>query len=119
MKMTKLLSIIPAMLLVLAAAAASIRQGNAAQTVGTCTVSGVAVFDNRIHVRCSVPVGGFTFFAVAVSNSANAARLLTLFNSARTYNRQLSIWYDPNDLTGASFGCQNSDCRVARGAELL
>jgi hypothetical protein len=119
MTMKKMLATIPGLFLALGLAAISMRQANAAPKFGTCTVAGVAVFESRIHVRCSAPVSGFTFFAVSTSDAQNALRFLTIFNSARVNNRQLNILFDPADLSGSAMGCLNSDCRVARGAELL
>jgi hypothetical protein len=117
--MIKLLRTSVALLAILTVADAFTSKLNAAPMWLSCTVSGVAVFENRIHVRCSTPVLGFSFFAVATADSPNAARFLTIFNSARINNRPLSILFDPLDLSGSAFGCLNSDCRVAQGAEIF
>jgi hypothetical protein len=93
--------------------------GSYAPINGSCTPIGVAVFENRVHVRCSAPIAGFTFFAVSTADAQNAARFLNLFTTARVNNRVLTIFFDTADLSGASFGCLNSDCRVARGAEMF
>ena len=108
-----------ALLGAMALSAALPTRANAGQIWGSCTTSGVAVFENRIHVRCSSPVMGFTFFAVSTSDPQNVLRFLTVLNSARVNNRPINILFDPTDLSGANFGCLNTDCRVARGVEMF
>jgi hypothetical protein len=117
--MIKLLTTSIALVAILTVADAFTSKSNAAPMQLSCTVSGVAVFENRIHVRCATPVFGFSFFAVATADSPNAARFSTIFNAARINNRPLTILFDPLDLSGSAFGCLNSDCRVARGAEMF
>ena len=108
-----------ALLGALALCAALPSRANAAQIWGSCATSGVAVFENRIHVRCASPIMGFTFFAVSTSDPQNVQRFLTVLNAARTFNRTINILFDPTDLSGANFGCLNADCRVARGVEMF
>jgi hypothetical protein len=119
MTMKKIFATIPAVFLVLGLVAVSTRPANAEPMVGSCTVSSVAVFENRIHVRCATPVRGITFFAVSTSDAQNAARFLTIFNSARVNGRPVNIQFDPFDRSGVAFGCLKEDCRVARGAEMF
>ena len=83
---------------------------SAAET--TCTPSNLAVFDNRIHVKCAESVGGIQFFALSTADSAKAARVLSVINSAIVTGRPLFIFYDPADTSGASIGCQSNDCRI-------
>ena len=90
-----------------------------APSVVTCDPAGTADFDTRVHVRCAVPVNGIQFFAVLSASRANAARFLQQFSSARVNARKLQIFFDPGDLTGAFFGCSNSDCRIARAVEMF
>jgi hypothetical protein len=121
--MKQLLATIPAWSLVLAAVFVSPRDANAADYGSApCTVSEVGVFENRIHVKCANPQAGafgqITFFAVSTANSANAARFLTLFDSALVENRKLTIQYELFDISGEQFGCRSTDCRAARGAIL-
>ena len=85
----------------------------------SCDPAGTADFDTHVHVRCAVPVNGIQFFAVLSAGRANAARFLQQFSSARVNSRKLQIFFDPNDLTGAFFGCSNSDCRIARAVEMF
>jgi hypothetical protein len=119
----KTLATVPAWLFVLAAAVVSPYKANAAEYGSApCTVSEVAVFENRIHVRCTNPQSGtfgpISFFAVSTGNSTNAARFLTIFNSALVENRKLTIQYELFDISGQDFGCMATNCRAARGAFL-
>ena len=82
----------------------------------SCTPDEVAVFttETRLHVRCAAPVGNIRYFAVSTSDQAKAARVLSVINTALVAGRTLWIKYDPVDLSGASIGCLNSDCRLIR-----
>ena len=75
--MKKMSNRICGLLPMLAAAIVTTPQANATETWGSCTVAGVAVFENRIHVRCSTPIAGITYFAVSTADAQNAARFLT------------------------------------------
>ena len=81
-----------------------------------CTPDEVVVFTTapRLHVRCAAPVGNIRYFALATTDQAQAARVLSVINTALVAGRTLSIRYDPVDLSGASIGCLNSDCRLIR-----
>ena len=84
-----------------------------------CTPIVVGEFNNRIHVRCSVPVSGIVYFAVATSDANRAARHLALWSTALVTGRDLRIYYDPANTSGVSIGCGASDCRLADWSELL
>lgn len=77
----------------------------------TCVPVAVANFDNRVHVRCAAPVGNIHFFAAPTSNYAYAARVLSTLSAAQVAGRTLDILYDPDDISGESFGCGALDCR--------
>lgn len=81
-----------------------------------CTPDEVTVFTTapRLHVRCAAAVGNIRYFAVSTSDQGQAARVLSVINTALVAGRTLSIKYDPADLSGASIGCLNSDCRLIR-----
>jgi hypothetical protein len=70
------------------------------------------VWNNRVHVRCATLVGSFKYFAAPTSDQANAARVLSVINTALVAGRTLIIRYDPADLSGSTFGCLTSDCRA-------
>jgi hypothetical protein len=84
-----------------------------------CTPLNVAVFSSRVHVKCVEIVGGIQYFAASTANAANAARLLSLLNTAHVSGRQLDILYEPSDTSGAAIGCAASDCRLILGAGIL
>ncbi|MCP4690285.1 MAG: hypothetical protein GY859_19690 [Desulfobacterales bacterium] len=81
----------------------------------TCTPSNLAIYDTRVHVKCVESVGGIQWFATSTADSAKAARVLSVINTAMVTGRALFIYYDPEDVSGASFGCQASDCRIITG----
>lgn len=86
----------------------------AAPTWSSCTPIEVMTFPNRIHIRCATAVSGIIFFAVGTSDAPNAARVLSILTTAQVAGRTLTILYEPNDLSGASIGCQNNNCRLIR-----
>jgi len=94
-------------------------RASAAETSVICTPTGVATFASRIHVRCAQSFSGIVFFAYRSTDSAGAARYMSVATSALISGRQVRIFYDPADLTGASIGCQNNDCRLLRGLEIF
>ena len=83
------------------------------------TPTAVAHFDARVHVRCSVPISGITYFAVSTSNNNRAARVLALLTTALAAGRDITIFYDPNDTSGTSIGCAASDCRLIQALEVF
>jgi hypothetical protein len=85
---------------------------NAAPVDGFCTADQVMVWTNRVHVRCATPVGSIKYFAISTSDQAQAARVLSVINTALVAGRTLTIRHDPADLSGASIGCLTSDCRL-------
>ena len=88
----------------------------AAPTDIFCTPNQVVVFTTapRLHVRCEESFGGVIYFATATADTGQAARILSIIETALVAGRTLIINYDPNDLTGASIGCQTKDCRLIR-----
>ena len=86
----------------------------------TCVPTGIAAFNNRVHVRCSPAApGGITYFAVCTaSDSASASRFLSVFTTAKVTSKNIVIFYTPSDTSGAACGCAAADCRVIWGAEV-
>lgn len=84
-----------------------------------CTPTGVAAFDTRVHVRCSAAApGGIYFFAVSTNDSGRASRYLSVFTTAKVTGKNITIYYNTTDLSGAAWGCSNADCRNIWGAEV-
>ena len=81
-----------------------------------CTISNVAVYINRIHVRCSPGDGAIYYFAYAVdsANAPTANRLLAVANSAYAVGDHLTVWYY-SDSSQNPPGCQVNDCRRMAG----
>ncbi|MCZ7572790.1 MAG: hypothetical protein M5U01_29900 [Ardenticatenaceae bacterium] len=85
----------------------------------TCTPARVGVFTTRIHIKCAAAVGGIWYFAVATTDDAHAARVLSLLNTALVTGRSLVILYNPSDTTGGPpIGCAANDCRLLLALEL-
>lgn len=71
-------------------------------------------FTGRIHVRCATPVNGtILFFACSTEDPHFASRMLNVGMAAEVAQKNLVILFDPNDLSGADFGCLAKDCRIA------
>lgn len=88
------------------------RPSFAASTFFTCKSVDVAVFPERIHVRCTQPaVWNVVFFAVSTANSAHAARILSALLVAHSVGKNVVVEFEPNDTTGTAFGCAANDCR--------
>jgi hypothetical protein len=88
----------------------------------SCTPIQVATYANRVHVRCSTGLNGITFFAIPTARgtdeAAFASRAIVVADAALVAGRRLSILYDFADQSGAAFGCQVADCRVARAVAI-
>ncbi len=99
---------------------AELARATKAATWSPCTPSRVGVFNNRVHVRCTVANAGIFYYAFPTQDQAAVARVLALFNSALLTGRSLSILNDPADTTsGPPLACQASDCRLVLSLELL
>jgi hypothetical protein len=79
----------------------------------TCAVEFVAVWPNRVVLRCTVPVGNIVFdFAIATdaAHSAQANRMLVLMNTAYALNVPLHIYYYDTSADNPP-GCNTGTCR--------
>jgi hypothetical protein len=79
--------------------------------VSPCVPIEVAVFKNRIHVRCASAAAGIDFFAVPSIDADFLNRTLSVLTAAQIANRTLAITFDVLDLSGIGYGCQVNDCR--------
>lgn len=85
-----------------------------------CTPANVAAYTSRIHVKCTASApGGIWYFAASTANAAHTARLLSVLSTAHAAGRTLEILYEPSDTSGASIGCNPSDCRLMLAAAFL
>lgn len=79
----------------------------------SCTPANVAVYTNRIHVKCAASTsGGIWYFALATTDTAHVNRTLSLLSTALAGGRTLSIDYNPSTTAGTSIGCLSTDCRL-------
>lgn len=94
---------------------------SAAQTWINCTQMSVATYSKRIHIRCANSSDGIFYFAYGTKKDpAGAARYMSIATSALIAgSNNVRILYDPEDLSGASIGCQTSDCRLILGLEVF
>jgi hypothetical protein len=84
-----------------------------------CTPDYIGTFSNRVHVRCAAAAETtIYYFAVPISDSKNAARVLSVLLTARSLGKTVRIYYT-SAANGSAFGCAVSDCRPIEGAELL
>jgi hypothetical protein len=91
----------------------------AAPTAGvtwTCNPDLVVSANVRVVARCASPYTGsglnIKWFAYPTSDSGNASRMLSLFETAKATGSTVTFYFDTNDLSGAAYGCLNTDCRA-------
>ena len=81
----------------------------AAPTAGvtwTCNPDLVVSANVRVVARCATPYTNGTitiyWFAYPTSDSGNASRMLSLFETAKATNSTVTFYFDTNDLSGAA-----------------
>lgn len=88
----------------------------AAPTVGafyTCTPNLVVSANVRVVARCSVAYNGtILWFAYPTSDSANASRMLSVFETAKATSSTITVYFDTADTSGVAYGCAANDCRA-------
>jgi len=52
------------------------------------------------------------WFAYPTSDSGNASRMLSLFETAKATGATVTFYFDTTDLSGANYGCLTTDCRA-------
>jgi hypothetical protein len=86
-----------------------------AQSQAECAkVLEVAVFADRVHIKCQENYFGepyFDYFAVPTSNSDEANRLLQIGLFARQNSTSLTVLFNFAAGNEASYGCDPSNCR--------
>ncbi len=83
----------------------------------TCNPDLVVSANVRVVAHCAsgYVINGTTtiyWFAYPTSDSANASRMLSVFETAKATNSTVTFYFDTTDLSGAAYGCLNSDCRA-------
>jgi hypothetical protein len=118
--------LVPLILLTVAAGVAAVKMAQArlaraaAPEVGvtwTCSPDVVVSANVRVVAHCGspyvIPGGASIFwFAYPTSDSGNASRMLSLFETAKATGSTVTFYFDSSDLSGAAYGCLNSDCRA-------
>jgi hypothetical protein len=89
----------------------------AAGVTFTCTPDLVVSANVRVVARCPSgyvvdPQTTVKWFAYPTSDSANASRMLSLFETAKATGSTITFYFDTVDLSGAKYGCLTSDCRA-------
>jgi hypothetical protein len=79
-----------------------------------CTPVEAMSFNSRVHIRCANSTAGIYYFAMPTSNAELADRFLSTSTTALVSGRTAVILYNPNDTSGATWGCATSDCRRAQ-----
>jgi hypothetical protein len=80
-----------------------------------CVPENVAIFTNRIHIKCTTAAdGGIRYFALSTADSKHTARVLSLLLTAKASGQRVGVDYNPNDTSGGAIGCATSDCRLIR-----
>jgi hypothetical protein len=91
----------------------------AAAKLFKCAARSVAVFpESRIHLRCAPGDGAIEFFAFSITHP-DSSRLLSLAATAVAARRVINVSYNENDLSGATIGCLNADCRLIGFMEMF
>ena len=85
-----------------------------------CSVTEVAMYDNRAHIRCSAPkdVDGTDvwFFAVAdtPANKSFINRVIAIGLTNMSMNRQIRVWFDTLASNNPP-SCLTTNCRKLTG----
>ena len=81
-----------------------------------CTIANIAVFQTRIHVKCTTPAlvdsSNIYFFAAsgAVADAVTTNRFLTMLNTAYALGKPVYVYYYTSTSLNPT-GCLTHDCR--------
>ena len=83
-------------------------------------INNVAVFENRIHIRCNNANGSISYYSYATdsTNVATANQLLAIANTAFALGKNVWVFYYPSSSYNPT-GCYTSDCRGLIGISML
>ena len=84
------------------------------------SINQVAVFENRIHLRCSTADGSIRYFAYATDpeHAETANQILAIGNTAFVLGRSIYLFYNSNSALNPP-GCLVSDCRGLFGVSMV
>jgi hypothetical protein len=83
----------------------------------TCTPNLVVSANIRVVARCASgyvidPNTTIYWFAYNTKDSANASRMLSVFETAKATDATITVYFDTTDLSGTAYGCAASNCRA-------
>jgi hypothetical protein len=83
----------------------------------TCSPDLVVSANVRVVSHCANgyvidPQTTINWFAYPTKDSANASRMLSVFETAKATTSTLTFYFDTADLSGSTYGCIISDCRA-------
>jgi hypothetical protein len=99
------------------AVARSVQAEPAAGVVFTCSPDIVVSANVRVVAHCASGyfIDGntsITWFAYPTKDSANASRMLSIFEVAKATGATVTFYFDTSDLSGGAYGCATNDCRA-------
>ena len=97
--------------------ARSVQAEPAAGVTFTCSPDLVVSANVRVVAHCvsGYVINGTTtirWFAYPTNDSANASRMLSIFEVAKATGATVTFYFDTSDLSGAGYGCATTDCRA-------
>ncbi len=97
-----------------------VRAAPASPLVGatfTCSPDRVVSANVQVVAHCASglyidPSTTIFWYAYPTSNSANASRMLSVFETAKATGSTVTFYFDTADTSGASYGCDPTNCRA-------
>ena len=87
-----------------------------AGVIWTCNPDLVVSANVRVVAHCaSLYTNGVItiyWFAYLISDSGNASRMLSLFETAKATSSTVTFYFDTADTSGTAYGCLAGDCRA-------
>ncbi len=91
----------------------------AAGVTSTCAPDLVVSANVRVVAHCANPYvigapnpANIYWFAYPTSDSGNASRMLSLFETAKATGSTVTFYFDTADTSGTAYGCLAGDCRA-------
>ena len=84
----------------------------------TCAPDLVVSANVRVVAHCATPyniaspAASIYWFAYPTRDSANASRMLSVFETAKATGSTITFYFDTADTSGTAYGCQAGDCRA-------
>jgi hypothetical protein len=91
-----------------------------ASTFYCSLITNVAIFENRIHLRCSNSNDGISYYAYPTdpSHVATANQILAIANTAFALNESVWVFYNSSSYLNPP-GCYANDCRGLVGVSMV